>query len=97
MKSIGIIEEIERLKLLDKDHLINELIHAKVEISYLKAINSDDELNNRIMKAIEYGKECINKNLDLDTLNEPYRSVFTACYEIHGRYEKILKGEENDI
>ena len=59
-----------------------------------RAIKKKSELNNRIMKAIEYGKECVNKDLDLDTLNEPYRSVFTACYEIHERYEKILKGEE---
>lgn len=60
---------------------------------YINMYNMYDEEKKKNERAIEYGKESVNKYLDLDILNEPYRSIFTVCYEIHGRYEKILKGE----
>lgn len=88
-----VIEDNENIKKEIKD-LKKQLEEEKN--AYNRMYNMYDEEKKKNERAIEYGKECINKDLDLDTLDEPYKSVFKACYEIHERYEKILKGEDKE-
>lgn len=59
-------------------------------------ITAYDELEERINKAIEYGKSCINEDLGVDKLDEIYKVIFKIAYEIHKNYLKILGGKENE-
>ena len=63
---------------------------------YVKEVNLLVDYKTRIEKALEYGNSCINKDLDLETLDEPYKTTFKTAYEIHNNYLDILKGEDNE-
>ena len=52
------------------------------------------QLQQRIDKAIEYGKSCINEDLDVDKLDEEYKDIFKIAYEIHKHYLEILGDKE---
>ena len=56
----------------------------------------NNELEERIEKAVEYGNSCINKDLDLETLDEPYKTTFKTAYEIHNNYLDILNGRSDE-
>lgn len=55
---------------------------------------SNIELLTKIDKAIEYGKSCINENLDVEKLDEEYKDIFKIAYEIHKYYLEILGDKE---
>ena len=80
-----------------KEKIINYIEDLEgYEQEYYKTSRKVEILQQRIDKAIEYGKSCIIEDLDVDKLDEEYKDIFKIAYEIHKHYLEILGDKENE-
>ena len=76
---------------------MNEILKDKDVLDFICDLITDKcDYKSRIEKAVEYGNSCINKDLDLETLDEPYKTTFKTAYEIHNNYLDILNGRSDE-